>query len=86
MRHLPTRIPRYARLVRFYTPAPYVSHGVHPRVKKLIRKLEARATAGEAVKMDEPQTPDYKTWSQENLIERVTKLERELKNKNLGSI
>jgi hypothetical protein len=32
------------------------------------------------------QKPNYKSWSHEKLIERVTQLEQELKNKNLRLI
>lgn len=77
MRPFSASIPRYTRFGRLYVPEAYDSHALHPRVKKLARRLEARA------KMEDP---DYKTWSQESLVERVTQLERELKIKNLKSV
>ena len=79
MRPLSARTPRYAGLSRVSTPGVYVSRSLHPSAKKLARKLEARAAAGDASKME---PPDYKAWSQEKLVERVTQLEQELKNKN----
>ena len=83
MRHLSSRILRHARLSPLSKPQVYVSRNPHPSVKKLARKLEARAAA-EIMKMN--QKPDYKSWPQEKLVERVTQLEQELKNKNLRSI
>ena len=82
MRRLFSHIPRLARLSPFTQPQVYVSRSPHPSVKKLARKLDSRVTT-DAAKMD--QKLDYKSWSQEKLIERVTQLELELKNKNLRS-
>jgi len=48
-------------------------------------KQDTKTTGAKAVlKMEEK--ADYSTWSQEKLIERVTQLENELKNKNKRSL
>lgn len=82
MRPFSSRILGHAGTTTFSKPQVYVSRNPHPSVKKLARKMEARAA--EVVKMG--QKPDYNSWSQEKLIDRVTQLEKDLKISNQRSV
>lgn len=82
MRPVSSRILRHLGTTTFSRPQSYLSRSLHPSITKLAMELEAGAA--EAPNME--QAPDYTSWSHEQLIERVTKLEKELKITNQRSV
>jgi len=78
--YLPPRIRRL-EVFRLSKAHFHLSRRQPFRTKNIATKVEAR----EAQRVKMAEETDYRTWSHENLIERVTQLEQALKSKNQTS-